>query len=460
MRKLLFLLVFFVKTTSFSQDKITRNYLINSKGIEIDLGIGYVDDLQFISFKDGYGVIALENYKFDAPDAEYGILDSNAKWIIDLSDNFSKITTSEGFAVISLKSGTSTLYDLQKRKDMGIIANYISGYSEGLCSICTNGNCETIDKTGKVVFKTNGDKIKPFKNGLSAVYKNDSGIGYIDASGKMIVTVNFPELHDFSKDGFAFFQTKKVIGDKIYSNKENIYGIIDKSGQEILKPSFSRIHISENELTATYKGPSNKFSGYINSQGKKTINPSCDSGDKFINGFATIWNKDAAGIIDATGKIIVKSKYQYATISPNSEIFFLADKTTGLGIYVDKSGTKIIDKEFDNFSGTFNGGYAFVRQNENIDFNSFSLNKAAVNELEKIKAFNDNANNKKREIQNLVDRSQNQDAKNIANHLQDLTSEYLKQAKKYKAIPIKLLHFKIDELKMILRDMANLKSKL
>jgi len=61
------------------------------------------------------------------------------------------------------------------------------GFSEGLAAVQTGKKWGYIDAAGKIVIAPQEFwNVKPFHNGLAQVQTKDTGVGYIDRSGKYV----------------------------------------------------------------------------------------------------------------------------------------------------------------------------------------------------------------------------------------------------------------------------------
>lgn len=100
-------------------------------------------------------------------------------------------------------------------------------FQEGFAAVKIDNEAGFIDKTGKIVIKGNYDLTASFCEGLAAVRvggKETGKWGCINAQGKLVIPVNFPEKPVF-KNGLAKIKTTEGIG------------YIDKSGSWVWKPT-------------------------------------------------------------------------------------------------------------------------------------------------------------------------------------------------------------------------------
>lgn len=176
----------------------------------------------------------------------------------------------------------------------------------GLFPICKEGTIGYIDATGKVVitpqFKaiggSDGCSAGEFQDGLALVnvgYK----YGYIDKTGKFVINPQFEVAMGFS-EGFAFVK------------KDGKYGVIDTSGTFIAEPQFELgTEFSEGLALVVQNGDA----GYIDKSGKMVILPQFARGDNFSDGLALVTIGDnqeqgaKCGYIDTAGKIAISPRF-------------------------------------------------------------------------------------------------------------------------------------------------------
>ncbi len=446
MKKIFFVLLILIANFSIAQDQVLWDYMINQKGEEVDLGLNYTERTAFEAYNDGFAVVRVQKKVMDKDDPSTlrGIIDKNAKWVFKPTTDIEYIRLNNGFALIKSKFGTKILFDLINNKELRKTDGFTKGFSEDLCTVCENKSCETIDKKGKIIFKIQADEVYEFSNGLAAVHKNDRAVGYIDKTGKMQISFDHNYAWSFSKDGYAFYETKEQ--DSEAKKKENVIGIIDKTGAEILPPSFTSFYRNAENLIEAYNRKSG-YLGFFNSKGEKLFKTDFYHDGDFVSGYQKIKKKSKFGVIDATGKIIFKPIYDAVELGTENEIFFLYDEAKGFGQFCDKSGNPVISEKYLSLSGGFFGQYAFVSQRSIIDLDSFNFSENAIKELEKVKTFNDDINEDKKIMQQNIDSNQLSNAIQTGWQIQKKINNYIDKLKEYIFIPKKLLHYKIMQLK-------------
>lgn len=246
--------------------------------------------------------------------------------------------------------------------------SYVKSFSEGLAF----ANGQFIDKTGTTVLELPYSRYVfdsdayVFKNGLAMiVQQKDSSsafqtklYGLIDKTGKEIVKPMYESPLEFN-NGLA----------NIYQNGKN--GFINTSGKVVIKPQYDpfglKYEFSEGLTLVHQKG---KY-GFINTNGKFAIPLKYSNARNFSNGLALIAVGDKYGYIDKTGKVVIKPQYVEGT-SFNEGL--AAVWLNGKMYIIDKSGKKTavpksyFVREQDVFKNGLlkvydNNGYAFINKN-------------------------------------------------------------------------------------------------
>ena len=136
---------------------------------------------------------------------------------------------------------------------------------------------------------------RPLHSGLFPV-KQNSQVGYIDSSGKIVINPQFDDGKEFYED-----LAQVVVNGKV--------GFIDKSGKLVISPQFSDASMFSEGLA--FVQVDDKV-GVIDKTGKFVINPQFAACQDFIGGLATVaqgTRKSYRNVaIDKTGKIVIQSR--------------------------------------------------------------------------------------------------------------------------------------------------------
>lgn len=99
-------------------------------------------------------------------------------------------------------------------------------FNDELAAIKMYNKWGFIDTKGKVVVKPEYDKAEPFVEGLARVFSNGK-YGFIDRTGKLVVSIKLNDANGFFSNGLAAI-----------SDETQMWGLINKKGELIIKPQF------------------------------------------------------------------------------------------------------------------------------------------------------------------------------------------------------------------------------
>lgn len=201
-----------------------------------------------------------------------------------------------------------------------------------------------------------------YDSGLLVAMKEDK-FGYVNAYGNVVIDF----LYDYAE---AFVGDVAIVGVK--KGKDYWYGLINRSGKEVLRPIYDEIMISENGfITISNSG----LYGYANKNGKTVVDRKYRYASQFKGDHAIIAKENNGqilyGILNKEGKEVIAPKY-------NGIFFFDGEYATVLRIkngdyycgMVDKQGNLVIDTIYEaimNRSENFylvkkDGKYGFLNQ--------------------------------------------------------------------------------------------------
>ena len=193
------------------------------------------------------------------------------------------------------------------------------------------------------------ERVSPFIcDGLVCVYKN-SRYGYVDKSGKLVVSCIYSMAEDF-EDGCA-----RVA--KSVDSWSGEWGLIDTDGKEIVACQYHSIDkfidgiaIASKEIDDEYKY------GFINKKGEVIVPMNYDRVEEFSNDVALIVQNGKYGFVNEKGEEVVHCTYDFAfSFEEGSE---LATCQSGENIHcVDNEGNIVLSfninasryNTFDNF---------------------------------------------------------------------------------------------------------------
>ena len=220
-----------------------------------------------------------------------------------------------------------------------------------------------LGENGNFVIEPEYEMTEEFdENGLAKVYL-DGKVGLIDRDNKVVLSPIYDSIGDIEEGVFSAVKDDKyyildIKGNELFSSKE--YTFIGKS--------------SNNYIVAGKKSKDGNIKmGYINKNGKVLIKPKYNMAWDFKNGRALVKTESNENlIIDKSGKIINKLKYEDVTPDEKNETFLFANEDNLFG-FLDEEGEVLIEPRFKN-SSSFKDGMAIV----SIDKDSSEIGKMGV----------------------------------------------------------------------------------
>ena len=245
-------------------------------------------------FSEGYAVVVKNEL--------FGFIDSTGKEIIPCQYE-EAARFSEGLACVKVngkngfidKSGKMVITPSFSR------ACWVSDFSEGLAAVYTGDDSSGgfINKKGEWVIPPIYSYIAAFSEGLAIVQKDlSANYGFINPNGKIVIPASYNDGLSFHEGvatvkisnptGAATFAIidktgKKIATDLPYlftgifvegmagvQNESHLWGFIDKSGREVIKPTFAGVSLFHNGLARMESG--SLFKGlktiYIDKKGR------------------------------------------------------------------------------------------------------------------------------------------------------------------------------------------------
>ncbi|MGB0959578.1 MAG: WG repeat-containing protein [Halocynthiibacter sp.] len=192
--------------------------------------------------------------------------------------------------------------------------------------------------------------LRPFSKGKGALY------GYLDKTAKdWVIQPKFDAAAPF----YPEFDTAIV--------KENkLAGLIDKSGQYIVAPQFSRLKAIVIEDINYYIAEKDKKVGLLDARGNWMFEPKFDRlGAYPTHGLLLARNNKKSGYVDITGKTIIEFKFDKAADFSQNKL--AAAQHGKLWGYIDTSGAWVIQPKFKS-AKTFYEGRAAVKHDNKYGF--------------------------------------------------------------------------------------------
>lgn len=224
-----------------------------------------------------------------------------------------------------------------------------------------------INKTGKLVigFDRSPKRIEnafDFHQGRAAFYVTKEKLdphflyytmGYIDETGKVVITPQFDDARDFS-EGLAYVSSKEF------------RGFIDRHGKTVIKLDSEAKDFHEG--LAAVKGSGRTGWGYMDRSGRWVIKPQYRIADDFSEGLAQVMVDRKFGYINKKGEMMIPPRFNAHTVGYSwKEKFDTSRFSEGLASvsvggrygYINKKGDLVIQPQFSH-AQEFSEGLAWV----------------------------------------------------------------------------------------------------
>lgn len=219
-----------------------------------------------------------------------------------------------------------------------------------------------INQNGEMVIKPIFSGGSRFRNGVASVnYEMGKKASLIDKKGNTLTERKYDIIVYFRGDPIKVYVTQWFSG-------EYLYGFIDSTGKEVIKPQFiSTGHFSEDLLPVMVGKfvkveygwePEGKW-GYVDTEGNFVIEPVFDRAGDFCCGLAPAIisdDFDKWGYIDKSGSFVIKPQFDNAGRFSDSLAPVCVNDKWG---YINTEGEIVIEPKYDEAS-YFNGGFAFI----------------------------------------------------------------------------------------------------
>ncbi len=261
--------------------------------------------------------------------------------------------------------------------------------NSGLYPIKVDGKYGFMDRTGKTVITPQFDQTGGFSEGLAPVVVGTK-LGYVNTKGAVVIT---PQFDGVSPGGaplqpfqFRFGRARVLLG--------NRSGFIDKDGKYILTPSLhwagwfsgdlAPVLLTAGEAAFVDRAGkivmSGKFQGvgpvgftaglalassggkwgYIDPAGKWAIEPQFEAGGAFADGLARVITGERTGYIDRKGKFVINPQFD---IGYDFYDGYAVVGSVGAYTFVDTNGRMLGDAKF-AAAGHFADGLAPVKTDD------------------------------------------------------------------------------------------------
>ncbi len=306
--------------------------IIDTKFSEIEYS--YNDDIFFIT-------------KIKEKEIIYGYIDTTGS--VKIKHNFYEAGEfKEGKASIKIAKNKYSFINKSGEQINKTTFRRVYDFRDNAAAVMVRNKWGFIDTTGKIIIKPRFSKVGSFGDGLAPVFvrkkrffgliKSITKSDFIDKSGNIVIETRFKNCTNFS-NGFSIVR------------KRRRYGIIDTTGEYLVRPKYKNIKFDEETKYFIIKGNRRRFA--IMDKNGDFIVPfgKYNYIGQFSEGLCIVKKRfkkgQAYGYIDKTGKEKIKLTYQNAKDFKDG---LAAVKRNNKWQYIDTSATQKIYKKPDNIN--------------------------------------------------------------------------------------------------------------
>ena len=247
------------------------------------------------------------------------------------------VLTCFAFSVLITSVGCKQADSTQSEEEAAYLADYESPDSKW----------GFIDKTGKLVISAQFDDVGPFSEGLAAVNQNGKW-GYIDRSGEVVIHITYKSAWAFH-EGFA-----RVLP---FDGPDHF---INTAGKILEGENWSAADDFSNGRARVLVG---HLFGYIDTSGQLVIQPIYKRGWNFEESVCIVEYEDKLGVIDLQGEPILKTEYDQIKKSTEKQILLCKKENTSYAL--DFSGKELIKMEAAKMTDS-NGESISIREGDKM----------------------------------------------------------------------------------------------
>jgi KWG repeat domain protein len=146
------------------------------------------------------------------------------------------------------------------------------------------------------VWRDQYEQVDGFYDGLAAVRHHNRKWGFVNEKGTLVIPAEFDEVYSFD-EGVS----------RVVSN--GLYGLIDKKGKFIVPCQYKSIGVCLEGFLSVQDAETGK-EGFIDKTGKIVVPIKYDSVDRFFDGMALVYKRNAGcGYVNTTGKEVIPLQY-------------------------------------------------------------------------------------------------------------------------------------------------------
>jgi hypothetical protein len=261
---------------------------------------------------------------------------------------------SEGLATVAARDRPVFFIDTTGQRGFDQTADSAGPFREGLARVELGKKWGYVDTRGRLVVKPVYPRAYDFSEALAGVELDETNWAFILKTGAMAIK---PEQLRGLKFSGGFHEGLGVVSDgKMHD------GYIDTSGKVIISPQFaiaSEFHSGRARVVQKWPldaGPGSSDYGFIDSSGNMAIKPLFAEAGDFHEGLARVRIDEQWGFVDVTGRFVIEPRFRAANDFREGFAVVLADGW----VYVDKSGKVAFPSQGFDGAMSFSEGLAAV----------------------------------------------------------------------------------------------------
>jgi hypothetical protein len=224
-----------------------------------------------------------------------------------------------------------------------------------LFTVNRDGKSGFIDATGKIVIPLQFDSANGFSEGLALVTLKGKTF-FIDTTGRTVFEARFDIIRDFSEGLAAVNIGEKRIPNIGLISDPGKWGYIDKTGKLVIPMKFTHAESFSEGLAAVSEGDTGEF---INHDAKPVFAVPLDVTLGFREGIAGVLYHGSLAYYDLTGKKI-SPPLGYGPKSHSFSEGLVPVEINGKSGYMDRNGKLVIEAQFED-AEDFSEGLAPVK---------------------------------------------------------------------------------------------------
>lgn len=320
----------------------------------------------------------------ETADGRWGMISTDGKVLFSEEFKNKPTVVRDGRFFVQKESGFWEMYDAaEKPKKIGGEYAHVSGFHNGRAIVAEKGKpVSIIDTDGKVVKlldKINGKEIlgvRTFSSKYAVFATTDSLLGVIDCDGNCVVEPKYCSLNNCGDDKFIGVNMKYSKALEKGDKKKVKISVISTDGKElfeILADKYKNIQgqFVDGKLGVSVEKDGKEIWGIIDDSGKEVVKPSAKIKEigNIHGDYFTYSNGEGWGLMNVKGETLIRAKYEYLYYDCDDILVAaIKDGESTLFKYVDKDDNQIGDDKYTKATlfSMFDLKHALVKPNDKI----------------------------------------------------------------------------------------------